>query len=84
MSEEKQAALVRMFMAALAAGLGAQAAAARLNSPDGRISVDVGVNPAGMLGYSVARDGQPVILQSALGLRLAGADLATGLTLVAA
>ncbi|MFK3738359.1 glycoside hydrolase family 97 protein [Massilia sp. TN1-12] len=58
--------------------------AAPLASPDRHLSVDVRVTPAGTLEYAVQRDGKPVILPSALGLVLEGADLASGLTLAQA
>ncbi len=66
---------------AFAVTLTCQAHAATLTSPDGRISVTVSAAPAGPLNYAIARDGQPVILPSPLGLRLEGADLANKLTI---
>jgi len=59
----------------------AQAHAAPLTSPDRTIAVDVAVSPAGALTYAVARNGQPVILPSALGMEVKGADLTRGLKL---
>ena len=61
----------------------AQAHAAPLTSPDRHISVDVSVSNNGDLTYTVSRDGKPVILPSALGLRLQGADLSSKLRLSA-
>jgi len=61
----------------------AQAHAAPLTSPDRHISVDVSVSHNGNLTYTVSRDGKPVILPSALGLRLQGADLSSKLRLSA-
>ncbi|MFA9219463.1 MAG: glycoside hydrolase family 97 catalytic domain-containing protein [Sphingomonadaceae bacterium] len=54
-----------------------------LYSPDHHISVTLRTTAAGALSYAVARDGKPVLLNSELGLQLEGADLASGLTLVA-
>ncbi|MGI4843376.1 MAG: glycoside hydrolase family 97 catalytic domain-containing protein [Janthinobacterium lividum] len=68
---------------ALAAILSTQAHAATLSSPDGRVAVTVAAAPSGALTYAVARAGKPVILPSPLGLRLQGADLASGLTIAA-
>lgn len=64
---------------ALAAIFSAQAHAA-LTSPDGHIAVTV-VAASGKLSYAVARDGKAIILPSPLGLKLQGADLATGLAI---
>ncbi|MBQ5941529.1 glycoside hydrolase family 97 protein [Massilia sp. AB1] len=61
----------------------AQAHAAPLTSPDRHISVDVSVSNNGNLTYTVSRDGKPVILPSALGLQLQGADLSSKLRLSA-
>ena len=55
---------------------GAQA----LDSPDKRIRLSV-EEAGGKLTYSIARDGKPVLLPSALGLQLAHADLAQGVKL---
>lgn len=57
------------------------ACAAALTSPDRHLSAEVRVTPAHTLEYTVQRDGRPVILPSSLGLRLDGADLASGLRL---
>ncbi len=59
----------------------APCAHAQTTSPDGRLRVDVTVTPQQTLVYAVARDGKPVVLPSALGLRLDGAELAQGLAL---
>ncbi|QYF92669.1 glycoside hydrolase family 97 protein [Massilia sp. PAMC28688] len=59
--------------------LGANAQA--LDSPDKRISVKVGQTDRKQLTYTVLRDARPVVLPSSLGLQLADADLAFGLTL---
>ncbi|MEW7850878.1 glycoside hydrolase family 97 catalytic domain-containing protein [Massilia aurea] len=55
--------------------------AAPLVSPDRQIEVDVAVSPGGAMTYAVTRAGQAVILRSALGLEVEGADLTRGLTL---
>ncbi|WP_229507164.1 glycoside hydrolase family 97 protein [Pseudoduganella rivuli] len=68
---------------AMAALVASHACAAPLASPDGHLAVDVKVGPGGMPTYTVARDGKPVILPSALGLRLQGADFSRGLKLAA-
>ncbi|WP_027867599.1 glycoside hydrolase family 97 protein [Massilia alkalitolerans] len=68
---------------ALVAIFSTQAHAAALTSPDGHISVTVSAASNGTLSYAVARHGKPVILPSPLGLRLEGADLATGLKIAA-
>ena len=54
-----------------------------LTSPDGQIQVDVRVNAQQHLVYSLQRAGQPVVLESRLGLVLENAELANGLSLVA-
>ncbi|MDL2356467.1 MAG: glycoside hydrolase family 97 catalytic domain-containing protein [Pseudomonadota bacterium] len=70
----------RHAIAVLAASCAASAVAApALSSPDGHIMVDVVVTPQHTLAWSLARDGKPVILASALGLQLEGADLTHGL-----
>ena len=48
----------------------AQAPAARVASPDGRIEVSLQFNGEGRLGYAVSRDGKPVLEDSRLGLIL--------------
>ncbi len=53
-------------------------------SPDQRISVTIGAVKGGQLQYAVARDGKPVLLPSALGLRLAGADFSGKLAIASA
>ncbi|MEH6435434.1 glycoside hydrolase family 97 protein [Massilia sp. DD77] len=60
-----------------------QAHAAPLTSPDRHISVDVAISTDGALTYAISRDGKPVILASALGLQLKGADLSSKLSLAA-
>ena len=55
----------------------AQAHGALLTSPDRHIAVDVTVSPTGALTYAVTRDGNPVILQSNLGIAVQGADRLT-------
>lgn len=45
-----------------------------LTSPDGRLHVKVFVTGQNNLGYTVSSNGQPVILESALGLQLTAAD----------
>lgn len=63
-----------VLMAALSMiGCGRQTPEA-LTSPDGRLGVKVIVTPQKTLAYSVDRDGQPVILESGLGLQLTAAD----------
>jgi hypothetical protein len=69
---------------ALPAAFAAAPAAQVLHSPDHHISVTLQATPAGALSYAVSRDGQPVLLNSTLGLQLEGADLATALTLASA
>lgn len=72
-------------LAVLAAGCFASAfAAPALTSPDRHIRVDVVVTPQQTLAWSLTRDGKPVILASALGLQLEGADLAHGLRIASA
>ena len=61
----------------------ASGAALALQSPDKQLDVSVFVNPDQTLSYSVKRNGQPVLLPSPLGLKLAGADLSRGLKLAA-
>lgn len=72
---------MRLLAASLLAALAGHASAAVLSSPDGRISVNVHAGAQGGLAYAIARDGQPVLLDSDLGLQLDGADLATRLKL---
>ncbi|PUA26745.1 MAG: alpha-glucosidase [Cellvibrio sp. 79] len=50
-----------------------------LTSPDKQISVNVFVTEQNTLAYSIDRAGKPVILESALGLQLAGADFTQGI-----
>ncbi|WP_377704493.1 glycoside hydrolase family 97 catalytic domain-containing protein [Pseudoduganella sp. UC29_71] len=65
----------------LAAVFGAAPAAnAALSSPDGRLAVSVRVAQGGVT-YAVSRDGKPVLLPSALGLILEGADFTQDLVL---
>ena len=56
------------------------ASAQALDSPDKRVRVSV-TEAGGKLSYSVSRDGKPVLLPSALGLELTGADLSRNLKL---
>ncbi|MYN06235.1 glycoside hydrolase family 97 protein [Massilia sp. FT127W] len=65
---------------AVAVAAVAPAAQAGLSSPDGRLVVSVRVAQGGVT-YAVARDGKPVLLPSALGLSLEGADFTQGLVL---
>jgi alpha-glucosidase len=60
------------------------AGAAPLASPDGHLSVSVSVSSDGAATYAVQRDGAQVLLPSALGMTLEGADLSRGLALAAA
>ena len=60
------------------------ASAAPIASPDGHLSVDVSVSPDGAATYAVRRDGAQVLLPSALGVTLDGADLSRQLALAAA
>ena len=69
-----------MLLAAVAAVSAQGAAAGPLSSPDGHLSVSVRI-VQGAVTYSVARDGKPVVLPSALGLRLEGADFTRDLVL---
>ncbi|KQV90389.1 alpha-glucosidase [Massilia sp. Root351] len=59
----------------------ATGAAFALQSPDRQLDVSVLVNPDQTLSYSIKRNGQPVLLPSPLGLKLAGADFSQGLKL---
>lgn len=52
-----------------------------LHSPDKQISLSVYLTPQHTLAYSVARQGQTVLLESDLGLVLEGADFAHDLSL---
>lgn len=74
--------LLPLFLLAVPAA--AAATTAPLLSPDRHIAVDICLTPAHTLEYSIVRDGRAVILPSALGLQLQGADLAHDLTLAAA
>jgi hypothetical protein len=66
--------ITAVFLIVLALlGCGRQASET-LTGPDGRLAVKVFVTPQKTLAYSVERDGQAVILESDLGLRLTGAD----------
>ncbi|MBY0556358.1 MAG: glycoside hydrolase family 97 protein [Burkholderiaceae bacterium] len=56
---------------------------ADLGSPDRHIRVAVQTGEGGRLQYTVTRDGKPVLLASQLGLQLEGAELSSGLTVVA-
>ncbi len=80
-------AAIRIAFRALAltlACLAEHAHGAPLSSPDGRLAVDIAVRAGGVPTYTVTRDGQTVLLPSALGLRLQGADFSRGLKLAAA
>lgn len=57
--------------------------AADLGSPDRHIRVAVSTDQGGRLQYTVMRDGKPVLLASQLGLQLEGAQLSSGLSVVA-
>lgn len=57
------------------------ATAQALDSPDKRIHVKVELTAQKTLAYSITRDAKPVVLPSALGLQLAGADLSEQLAL---
>ncbi len=57
----------------LAAMLPAAAGAATVASPDGRIVMELAVGGDGVPRYAVSFDGDPVILESRLGLRFAAA-----------
>ncbi len=54
-----------------------------LDSPDGRLQVDVSVNDQHQLVYAVQRAGQPVLLASRLGLVLEEGAFADGLKIAA-
>lgn len=76
--------IFKSTVAALATTVAASAfAAPALTSPDRHILVHVAVTPQQTLTWSVSRDGKPVILASSLGMELAGADLAHGLSVTA-
>jgi alpha-glucosidase len=75
--------LAPAMVLALPAAFAATPAVQVLHSPDHHISVTLHATPPGSLAYAVSRDGKPVLLDSALGLQLDGADLATELTLAA-
>lgn len=47
---------------------------AEVTSPDGRIRVQLDINPEGRLGYRVDRDGKPVLDNSRLGLQFRNAE----------
>ena len=68
-----------LFSAAVAAAA-APAANAALKSPDGHLAVSVRVQQSGVT-YAISRDGKPVLLPSALGLKLEGADFTQDLVL---
>src|SRR5687768_12427606 len=50
-----------------------------LASPDGKLGVQVFVTEQNTLAYTVDRDGDPVILESDLGLQLTAADFTQGI-----
>ena len=52
--------------------------AIHLKSPDGRYLIELGSNGNGQFQYSVAYDGQPVILPSSLGLKVEGQEIPGG------
>ncbi len=54
-----------------------------LTSPDKQITVNVVVTAQNTLAYSIERAGQPVILESPLGLQLTDADFTQGIKIVA-
>lgn len=72
---------MRLTLASLL--LAVPALAQALSSPDGQLQVDVAVNGARQLVYTVQRAGQPVLLPSRLGLVLEEGDFANGLELLA-
>lgn len=74
-----------VLILAVCANVSAAAAAdaADLASPDRHIRVAVQTGEGGRLQYTVTRDGKPVLLASQLGLQLEGAELSSGLTVVA-
>lgn len=69
-----------LLLAALTAVPASAAPITLLRSPDRHISVTLETAANGTLQYSVARDGQPVLLPSRLGLQLQGADLSQQLS----
>ncbi len=84
--------MVKNFISALAVGVMAAPGAMALSptsdtkltvlaSPDRHITVSVIARTGKPLMYTVARDGKPVLLPSALGLQLQGADLSGALTI---
>ena len=73
----KQTILVAAF--ALCASLAATAATNTIASPDGRLTVTI-ADEAGRISYSVAYDGKPMIVRSALGLKANIGDFSAGLT----
>jgi len=75
---------MRCLLALFLALLATQAFATPLLSPDKQLAVDVRINAQQQLVYSVHRAGQPVLLESRLGLLLEGADMASALALQSA
>src|SRR5688572_12395090 len=71
-----------MKLSALLAMSLASGTALALQSPNQQLDVSLQVNPDKTLSYSVKRNGQPVLLPSPLGLKLAGADFSRELKLV--
>ena len=71
-------ALLPVCLALTLASGGARA----LQSPNKELDVKLAVAPDRTLSYTIARNGQPVLLPSPLGLRLAGADFVRDLKLV--
>jgi alpha-glucosidase len=67
-----------LLIALIIAGCGRQASDTLL-SPDGKLGVEVFVTRQNTLAYTVERDGDPVILDSDLGLQLTAADFTQGI-----
>ena len=73
--------LLAIAIAALAGppAIGAAIGAAQdVRSPDGRNAISVGLDADGRPTYSVARDGQPIVLASPIALTLASGPLGSG------
>ncbi|TFW22796.1 glycoside hydrolase family 97 protein [Duganella callida] len=66
---------------AAASSAGSAPASQTLRSPDRHISVTLRA-AGGKLTYAIARDGKPVLQASDLGMRLEGADLSSGLSVL--
>jgi len=59
-------------------GIRTQADDVTVKSPDGRITVTVGVETSGRLSYEVRADGRPMLARSPLGIAVDGVDLGQG------